>query len=158
MGDFGKILCPVDFNPNSLAALDLAKDMALKYQAKLYLLHVARIPNPDMDAPSCDCAASALGTDCLRSADALARQKFGGVTYEVVVKEGIPESGILEAINELGIDLVVMASHGRSGLTHLVLGSVAEEVVAQRFVPGAGGQAEQMRRSPQSENNSAPSP
>jgi nucleotide-binding universal stress UspA family protein len=38
LGTFDKVLCPVDFSPNSLAALDLAQDVALKYQAKLYLL------------------------------------------------------------------------------------------------------------------------
>ena len=148
MGYFGRILCPVDFNPNSLAALDLAKDMALKYQAKLYLLHVARIPYPDMDAP----IAIAPHPFWERSAyDRLMRltlQKFSGVTYEVVVKQGIPESGILEATNELGIDLVVMASDGRSGSTHFLLGSVAEEVVRSACAR-AGGQAEQMKGSPE---------
>jgi nucleotide-binding universal stress UspA family protein len=135
VGDFRKILCPVDFDPNSLSALDLAKDVALKYQAKLYLLHVARIPNPDMDAP----VAIAPHPHWERTAyDRLmrtARQKLAGLTYEVVVKEGIAKSGILEAINELGIDLVVMASHGRSGLTHFLLGSVAEEVVRSALCP-----------------------
>jgi nucleotide-binding universal stress UspA family protein len=51
------------------------------------------------------------------------------VAYETVVKGGIPESSIIEAVSELNIDLIVMASHGRTGLAHLVLGSVAEEVV-----------------------------
>jgi universal stress protein A len=135
--DFRRILCPVDFSPNSLAALETAKEVALKYQARVYPLHVARIPAPDMDMdtpiaipPRPHWEKSAY--DRLRT---IARQKLGGVTYEVVVKEGIPESGILEAVNELGIDLVVMSSHGRSGLAHFVLGSVAEEVVRTALCP-----------------------
>ena len=135
MGDFRKILCPVDFNPNSLAALDLAKDVALKYQAKLYLLHVARIPNPDMDAPVAIAPHPHWQRTAYDRLMRIARQKLAGLTYEVVVKEGIAKSGILEAINELGIDLVVMASHGRSGLTHFLLGSVAEEVVRSALCP-----------------------
>jgi len=135
VGDFRKILCPVDFNPNSLAALDLAKDVALKYQAKLYLLHVARIPNPDMDAPVAIAPHPHWQRTAYDRLMRIARQKLAGLTYEVVVKEGIAKSGILEAINELGIDLVVMASHGRSGLTHFLLGSVAEEVVRSALCP-----------------------
>lgn len=135
MGDFRKILCPVDFSSNSLAVLDVAKDVALKYEAKLYLLHVARIPNPDMDAPIAIAPHPHWERTAYDRLMRIARRKLCGVTYEVVVKEGIPESGILEAINELGSDLVVMASHGRSGLTRFLLGSVAEEVVRRALCP-----------------------
>jgi universal stress protein A len=132
---FQKILCPVDFTPNSLVALEPAKDLALKYQARLYLLHVARIPNPDMDSAVAIAPHPQWERTAYDRLMRIARQKLGGVTYEVVVKEGIPESGILEGINELGIDLVVMASHGRSGLAHLILGSVAEEVARSALCP-----------------------
>ncbi len=135
MEDFRKILCPVNFNPNSLAALETAKDVALKYQAKVYVLHVARIPTPDMDAPAPIPPHPHRERSAYDRLRTIARQKLGGTAYEVVVKEGIPESGILEAVNEFGVDLVVMASHGRSGLTHFVLGSVAEEVVRTALCP-----------------------
>ncbi len=130
MTEFRKILCPVDFESSSVAALDLAKSVALKYQAKLYVLNVARIPASDMDAP----VAIAPHPHWEQAADEqlkeLARRNLDDeIAYELVVKGGIPESAILDAVNDLGIDLVVMSTHGRTGLAHLVMGSVAEEVV-----------------------------
>ena len=147
MGDFRKILCPVDFSPNSLAAVDLAKGVALKYQAKLYLLHVARIPSPDMDVPVAIAPHPHWERTAYDRLMRVGRQKLGGVTHEVVVKQGIAQSGILEAINELGVDLVVMASHGRSGLTHFLLGSVAEEVVRSALCPVLVVKPNKVRRS-----------
>ena len=130
MIEFRKILCPVEFESNSVAALDLAKSVALKYQAKLYLLNVARIPAADMDAPvaiSPHPHWERVAYDRLKE---IARENLGDdVSYELVVKDGIPESAILEAVTDLGIDLVVMASHGRTGIAHLVMGSVAEEMM-----------------------------
>ncbi len=130
MTDFRQILCPVDLTPNSLVAVETARDIALKYGGKIHLLHVARIPAADMDAP----VPIGPHPHWLTSAEARLREFAAmvlgdSVPYETIVKGGIPESSISEAVNELNADLVIMASHGRTGLAHLVLGSVAEEVV-----------------------------
>jgi nucleotide-binding universal stress UspA family protein len=130
MTDFQHILCPVDFDANSLAAVALARDVAVKYGGKLCLFHVARIPAADMDAPVAIEPHPHWETSAQARLREAAAQILGqSVAYETVVKGGIPESSIIEAVSELNIDLIVMASHGRTGLAHLVLGSVAEEVV-----------------------------
>jgi universal stress protein A len=51
------------------------------------------------------------------------------------LKTGVPWHGVVEAINELGVDLVIMGTHGRRGLSRLTLGSVAERVVRLAPVP-----------------------
>lgn len=130
MTEFRKILCPVDFESSSAVALDLAKSVALKYHATLYVLNVARIPAADMDAPVTIAAHPHFEQAAHDHLKELARQNLDDeIAYELVVKDGIPESAILDAVNDLGIDLVVMATHGRTGLAHFVMGSVAEEVV-----------------------------
>ena len=130
MTEFRKILCPVDFEANSVVALDLAKSVALKYHATLYVLNVARIPAADMDAPVAIAAHPHFEQAAHDHLKELARQNLDDeIAYELVVKDGIPESAILDAVKDLGIDLVVMATHGRTGLAHFVMGSVAEEVV-----------------------------
>ncbi len=136
MTEFRKILCPVDLTPNSLVAVEMARDIALKYDGKVYLLHVVRIPAADMDAPV------AIGPHPHWMTSAQARlTEFaatvldGSLPYETIVKGGIPESSITEAVKELSADLVIMASHGRTGLAHLVLGSVAEEMVQVASCP-----------------------
>lgn len=134
---FRRILCPVDFDDNSIAALDLACKLAAQNKATLYVLHVAATP----------IAASKLAPiplepypvwehDARVRLERIAREHLEGqVLYEVVTRSGIPGSVILDVEKELGADLVVMATHGRSGIGHLLLGSVAEKVVRESLKP-----------------------
>jgi nucleotide-binding universal stress UspA family protein len=113
MTDFRRILCPVDFDSNSLLATKVANDMAVKYGGKLYLLHVVRIPIHDMDAPVEIAAHPYWEQSAYKQLEGFARQTLADdLPHELVVKSGIPESAILEAAAELGIDLIVMSSHG----------------------------------------------
>ena len=136
MIEFRNILCPVDLSDNSSKAVEIARDVGLKYGGKVYLLHVARIPAADMDAP----VPIGPHPHWIASAETRLRELASAalgdsIPYEVIVKAGIPESSICEAVTELNADLVIMASHGRTGLAHLVLGSVAEEVVRVASCP-----------------------
>jgi nucleotide-binding universal stress UspA family protein len=66
----------------------------------------------------------------------LARLHLSEVTYEIVTRlNSDPAAGILEAAKELAMDLVVMATHGRTGIAHLILGSVAEKVTRESRCP-----------------------
>jgi len=136
MIQFRKILCPVDFDDNSLSALDYAVELAQVNGATLYLLHVARTPAPDMDAPI------AIGPhphweqaaeDRLK--EIVSQRLEGKVAHQVIVRGGIPETVIAEVAGELDVDLIVMATHGRTGLAHLILGSVAETVIREASCP-----------------------
>jgi universal stress protein A len=136
MTDFRRILCPVDFDSISLLAVKVAHDMTIKYGGKLYLLHVVRIPIHDMDVPVEIPAHPYWEQSAYDQIKEVVRQTLADdAPHEIMVKSGIPESAILETAVELGIDLIVMGSHARTGLAHLVLGSVAEEVVRRAPCP-----------------------
>ncbi len=134
---FRKVLCPIDFSEHSLAALDVALRVVEQNDAKLYLLNVAPVP------------AGAAGfqpvpldrypyveKDRQQQLAKLGREKVPGlVRYETLVVSGDPAEQILDAARSIEADLIVMGTHGRKGLGHLVLGSVAERVVRESPTP-----------------------
>jgi nucleotide-binding universal stress UspA family protein len=67
--------------------------------------------------------------------EAIAQEKLAGVSHEVFVASGNAAPEILNLAVEQHIDLIVMGTHGRKGITHLLLGSVAERVVRESPVP-----------------------
>ncbi|MGB8412428.1 MAG: universal stress protein [Candidatus Binatus sp.] len=132
MLQFERILCPVAFDPNSLVALRLASELAQERKATLYLLHVVAIPPGPEVALSFDKMEAAARTKLER----LAREKVDGkARYEIEVMTGDPGVEVLQAATRLGANLIVMATHGRRGLGHFVLGSVTERVVREAPCP-----------------------
>jgi nucleotide-binding universal stress UspA family protein len=129
------IAVPIDFHEASLRALELAKELAPVYDARIVLLHVCTIPvyaYPGL-APM---LMQGLNEDVLnaaKKATAELAEKHGGL--EVVVRDGDAATEILDFVKERSPKLVVMGTHGRRGLTHLLLGSVAEKIVRQCPVP-----------------------
>jgi len=134
---FWKVLCPIDFSEHSLAALDVALKMVQQNDAALCLLNVAPIP------------AGAAGfqpvpmdpypyveKDRREQLEKLARERIPAtVRYKTVVISGDPAERVLETARGLDADLIVMGTHGRRGLSHLFLGSVAERVVRESPIP-----------------------
>jgi universal stress protein A len=137
MREFRKILCPVDLDDdNSLAALEYALDLAQKNGAALYVLHVARTPAPDMDAPVAIGPHPHWERAAQEWLEKVAGKRLDGrVAYQVIIRSGIAETVIMQVAAELNADLIVMATHGRTGLSHLILGSVAETVVREATCP-----------------------
>lgn len=132
MPRFRKILCAVDFDQNSLQALRLACELAQERQATLYLVHAVAIP------PGAEVALpfGKLEADARTRLERLARQKVNRkAPYQVRVTMGDPAVEILQAAKRWGVDLIVMATHGRRGLRRLILGSVAERVVREASCP-----------------------
>jgi universal stress protein A len=132
MPAFDKILCPVDFDQNSLLALKLATDVARERKAALYLLHVVPLPpGPEVALPFGKMEAAAR-----TRLERIARENIGsGLRYEVDILMGDPGLEVLQAAKRLGASLIVMATHGRKGLSHLLLGSVAERVIREAPCP-----------------------
>lgn len=136
---YGKILCPVAFDPYSAEALAHAAALAMNSAATLYLLHVLQI-NP---LTAQGAAQGFAGQDLYDSQvqAALTRlEEYAGsiparIKRELAVEIGEPGNLIIATQQRLGVDLVVMATHGRRGLKHLVLGSVAERVVRESTAP-----------------------
>lgn len=134
MQSFRKILHPTDFSPGAEPALELAIEVAHKFQAELTLLHVYRNPAfvgafgdgyllpPDIVQTIASDAHSALEKLRQRVAEA-------GVQVKTLGVEGAPCEGIVGTGQSQGMDLIVMGTHGRTGVRHLLLGSVAEHVL-----------------------------
>jgi nucleotide-binding universal stress UspA family protein len=136
---YKKILCPVDFEDNSVQAVAEASALALNGNAVLCLLHVVQInPLAEQGAAEGFAAGSLYEAQEDAARDRVSRLAANipaGVKYEVVVEIGEPGDNILGAAKKHGADLVVMATHGRSGLRQLVLGSIAQRIVRECGVP-----------------------
>jgi len=139
---FRKILSPVYFDETSPVALQYARYFAQQGGGTVYLLHV--VPTDELHLlrkvyrPESGGGADAVWAEKVsrEKLQEMAYAHLGEVPYEIVTRlSGDPATGILEAEKELGADLVVMATHGRTGIAHLLLGSVAEKVVRESRCP-----------------------
>jgi nucleotide-binding universal stress UspA family protein len=129
------IVVAIDFGEPAQAALSYAIGLAQKFGAKLTLLHVYGIPTvyyPDSVAwPLEDLAKAAQAT-----LDAeVAKVRASVPSAEGHTEVGDPRERILAFAKDSGADLLVLGTHGRRGLAHLVLGSVAEWVVRASPLP-----------------------
>ncbi|WP_102124720.1 universal stress protein [Deinococcus planocerae] len=129
---FERILVPLDFSTSAARALDTARThFPGAHRRLLYVADSRR----DYAASALDLLESghpaASSADLAR--DELERQLEANETMQVV--DGVPAEEILGVAREWGAELIVMGTHGRRGLAHLVLGSVAEAVVRGATVP-----------------------
>jgi nucleotide-binding universal stress UspA family protein len=138
-----KILVPVDFSSCSTAALRFAVNLASKLEATIEVLHVLELPHyviPDVmvEVPGerkqtlTEFARSEASKDLQQMLDELEAQ---GHRIKSRLKAGYPRDEILAAAEEDRVDLIVMGTHGRTGISHLFLGSVAEQVVRRAHCP-----------------------
>ena len=118
-------------------ALELACRIAEQNSATVYLLTVIGAPPAAATAlPPVPVAADPeFETVCRGRLEALAREKLAGVSHEIVVASGNAAPEILDLAAKRDIDLIVMGTHGRTGVKHFLLGSVAERVVREASVP-----------------------
>jgi nucleotide-binding universal stress UspA family protein len=141
MIEIRQILCPVDFSDHSRRALDHAIAIARWYEAKVTALHVfspapvaAFGPGPVVFEPI---VLTAVDRDQLLADTKAFAEAEGapGVTIDVAVREGTTAGEILEQAASMNADLLVIGTHGRSGVERLVLGSVAEKVLRKASCP-----------------------
>lgn len=132
------ILVPIDFSPPSLKAMDYALTLAASTKAQITLLHVQEmVAMPEF-----------AGYPLLLPTDATARSRRDelmrlakqhgytpSVLKEVKICNGTPYHEITTAARTLKIDLIVLATHGYTGLKHVLLGSTAERVVRHASCP-----------------------
>jgi nucleotide-binding universal stress UspA family protein len=129
------VLVPTDFSAPSERALMMALELARAFDAKVSLLHVWSIPNTGY-AEALTWPIDSMEKAAKRALDdALASTVKLYPKTEALLREGNEWKSVLEVVDELGVDLVVMGTHGRRGLPRLVLGSVAEKVVRLCPVP-----------------------
>lgn len=134
------ILYPTDFSRGARAAMDHAISLANDYNAKLVLLHVVEdIPIAEWYIPSALSVAD-LVEDLRKSAGqemdrwvAEASSKVKDV--EKMVASGVPFVEIIKTAREKNIDLIIIGTHGRTGIDHIIFGSTAEKVVRHASCP-----------------------
>jgi nucleotide-binding universal stress UspA family protein len=140
-----KIVAPTDFSPASALALDAAALLAKQFGAKVVLLYVY---DPVNLSPLYAVPGAAELFDVApripefeerirREMDGLRRERLAAVPeVEFLIKQHPNAAeGICEAAGEIGADLVVLSTHGRTGLSHMLIGSVAERVVRHAPCP-----------------------
>ncbi len=132
---YKRILCPLDFDENSVTALKAAVDLAHQSDGTVYVLHVVpMIIQPTGMPVYVDLYKSQEETAWTKLRD-LARKHLVGAKYELLVQMGDPAGTILRAEHKVAPDLVVMATHGRRGFSRFFLGSVAEMVLRESVCP-----------------------
>jgi universal stress protein A len=142
--DIKTILVPVDFSDASRQALDYAQDLAVALGARLHLLHVWEIPPyippeamvgiPGQTSQTLSRAAQSHAEEQMRVLAAAAREA-GAPIDETKLESGDPARTIVEVAESGGYDLIVMGTHGRTGIGHLLMGSVAEKVLRRTSCP-----------------------
>jgi nucleotide-binding universal stress UspA family protein len=136
-----KILVPTDFSPNSERALELATEFAQRFDAELVLVHV--LAPPVYPAMTFGAAAASLPNIHEEVRRNITMQLEGlrdrlvarGLRARALVRDGSPFTEIVVAAQDEACDLVVIATHGHTGIKHLLLGSTAERVVRKAPCP-----------------------
>jgi nucleotide-binding universal stress UspA family protein len=132
--DIRCILAPTDFSELSTQGLKSALELAKSFGARLALLHVVEPPPYPVEGIMPSYSGATLLDDLERQASnelaqTLPETQVSGVEVTRRVVVGIPYRKIVEVAEEDKADLIVMTTHGRTGLSHLVMGSVAERIV-----------------------------
>ena len=132
-----KILVPTDFSPHAQEAFRVAHDLAKATGAGVVVFHVSRPPAVVSDGHSAlSTPADVEGEDVW---DRLRRiqpmDPAVHVEHEVIVADRPDASHILRILRERGCDLIVMGTHGLTGLRHLLFGSMTEDVVRKAQCP-----------------------
>ncbi|MBE7445276.1 MAG: universal stress protein [Planctomycetia bacterium] len=139
MVNIRNILCPIDYSVYSEMALKYAIEFAEKYQAKLYLVYVLDIRVYDINDPDLynvnivdEETIHKLRERLLKCVNEDTKNK---ISVEAIVIQGVPFAEIIRAAKDYKIDLIVLGTHGRTGLSHAIMGSVAEKVVRKAPCP-----------------------
>lgn len=132
------ILVATDFSETAEKAVDYAAQLATKLGAKLAVVTAVATPVVGMSEVA---VAISVGTieeviaENQAAMDRLIAKYRGVLDLEPVVRNGDPQTVILDAVGLVGADLLVIGTHGRTGLKRLLLGSVAEQVIRHAKCP-----------------------
>ena len=140
-GDHGirleRMLVPIDFSDCSLDALEYAAVIAQQSKAHLSLLHVPEPVSYGLDFTMGHLAERERGKEVIekRLKDLVAAVTSAGIGADYALHAGIPRDAILEAAKNAAADAIVMGTHGRRGLSHIMAGSVTENVLRTANCP-----------------------
>lgn len=135
-----KILLPTDFSDHSATATKYACELATRFDAELHLLHALEVHASSTPAFFMGLALPSY----IHESKVAAEKAMTGVldsqwsadrTVVHAIVEGSPKVEIIQYARKHDIDLIVLATHGRTGLSHVIMGSVAESVVRTAECP-----------------------
>jgi nucleotide-binding universal stress UspA family protein len=133
---YRNILVSTDGSTATDGAVDHAVELARQYGATLHVLYVVDVGTYSSLEMGAEMVADQLRSEGERAVNAVAeRAAEAGVTVETAVETGVVHRTIVDYIPENDIDLVVMGTHGRTGVGRVLLGSVAERVVRTAEAP-----------------------
>lgn len=135
------ILLPTDFSKISLTAAEYAVELANEYKAKLHVLNVLEKTPPILAIRSLDLSSDKIIESIDKDAKAQLEEcvkkvkKLGNVDIIPVILKGLDYEEIIKYSEKNNIDIIVIATHGRTGILHTLLGSVAEKVIRYSKIP-----------------------
>jgi nucleotide-binding universal stress UspA family protein len=133
------ILVPLDFSKHADSVIEWAAHLAEEHQSSVVLLHAYHLPVEFQQVEGAYLPVDFWNSVKDEAKDQLSqygeRLRERGLPVEEITREGHPASVIEEEAERLGVDLIVIGSRGRSGLKHLLLGSIAERVVQKAPCP-----------------------
>ncbi len=142
MANVKRILFATDFSDNSRYALTYAVSFAKQYDAMLYILHVIQQPSyplgmyAEISFDAMDKFNRNISEAVEKEMKALREKELQGLAkYECLILQGTPFLEILRTAREREADLIVVGTHGRTGLDHVLFGSTAEKVVRRAPCP-----------------------
>jgi nucleotide-binding universal stress UspA family protein len=139
--DWRRICCPIDFSDASHAAMEVAADLARRFGAELVLLHAYPIPGytfPDGSVVASPKMMQDLADQAERHLEewrVQAERLVGAPRVAAEKGVGEPATEIVSFAKERAMDLLVLGTHGRTGLEHALMGSIAERVVRRAHCP-----------------------
>lgn len=136
---FKKVLCAVDFSEFTNQIVAYASEVAKRFDSELHLIHV--IPNLNYFTPYESFLTPENLVAIERNIEGEVEKDFDKIIKKLdmpvkkAIKTGVTFVEIIDYIKTEGIDLVVIGTHGRSGIEHILIGSVAEKVVRKSPCP-----------------------
>jgi len=127
-----RILVPVDFSECSNKALGYAIPFAKQFGAEVTLIHALSYPFEAAEVAAAEAEAMQAAR---RELNSLLTKIGGVIPSQGIIRMGNPADEIVETAREFGADLIVMSTHGRAGLAHMLLGSTTEHVVRHAPCP-----------------------
>jgi nucleotide-binding universal stress UspA family protein len=140
MKDFSSILIAVDFSDSSDNAFQMALALAKKFSSRLLVLHVINEPIDlrGFYVPhiSFDKLEEEIEEGAKKMMESFCRRHMDGFEdYETLIMPGLPYDEIIKQSTEHKAELIVLGTHGRAGLDHVLFGSTAEKVVRKSTIP-----------------------
>ncbi len=134
------ICCPIDFSDASRAAMEVAADLARRFDAELLLFHAYPVPGytfPDGSVVASPKMLQDRAEGAERHLEAWRRDATaaGAARVEIEKVAGEPAAEIVALARARGVDLLVLGTHGRTGIEHALMGSIAERVVRRARCP-----------------------